>query len=221
MFENFNVTSRAATDHIEINLQWHWTLTDGMVSLPYCKVFCCTIPESLLLRDSIFSQNEILAWINREVLDLSNPDTRISNIESYYNNPSNKSHCKLNKYQLMSGGGIHSTQQLIFGIEDLNKVFLVCVYGERTFEIKIFAVKTLDTIKPTITKPGFFDKMKGNNSNKLSFEDSGDRRRVLVTNYNGEMLYSILPGGNEFFVDKDFGEENIVEVVYLSSLIGN
>ncbi len=220
MFENLMVTSGATEDHLEVNLSWKWKYENG-APLPSCTVFCCTIPESQLLRDTIFTQDEIIQWINRQMFDISSPQNRISNIEAYYNNPANQNKCWINKYQLNSGGGIFFVQQMRFPVTDINKVFLVCVYGEKSFEPKVFAIDPDKKIEYDLTQPSLFDKLAKKNYQTLSFKDAGDKRRVIVSSFDNEKVYSVLPGGSTYYLDKEFDKNQINDVVYLSSLIGN
>ncbi len=221
MFDNLRVTSKVIDQQIAIDLQWVWKYKEGE-KLPECKVFCCKIPENSFLRESIFSQQEIKNWINRELIDISIPETRVFNIESYANNPVTNKNCVLYKYQLNNGGSIFATQQIRFPIEDSNKIFFVCIYSDENFESMVLSVDDPNmTIPFKITKPGFIDTFRGKKQNTLTFEDSGERRRVLVTEYEGTPLYSIVPNGTRYYIEKDITNEDIKKAVYLSSLIGD
>ncbi len=222
MFENLRIISRVAEDRIAVNLQWQWKYTPGG-PLPGCNLFCCAIPEGRLLQDSVFSQSEIISWINREMIDISSPATRIENIENFYRNPVTNKDCILQRLQLSNGGSVFATHQLTFPLTDLNKVFLICVYGVNNFESSVFAVEAPEQTVPfEFVQPTFFEKLRGKTENLIKFNDRGDRRRVLITTFEGADVYSILPAGlNEYHLGKDVTPENIKEVVYLSSLIGN
>lgn len=220
MFENLRITSGATEDHLEVNLSWDWKYEVGK-PLPSSTVFCCTIPEVQLLRDSIFSQDEIIQWINRNLFDITTPQSRVGNIEAYYYNPANRDKCWLNKYQLANGGSIYFIQQMRFSKADINKIFLVCVYDELSFESKVFAIDPGKKLDYECTAPGFFDMLAKRNYKTLRFADEGDKRRVLVSSFEGGDVYSVLPGGSTYYLDKDFDEKNIKDIAYLSSLIGN
>ena len=126
MFENFSIIPKVSDDRITVNLQWEWKYVPGE-PLPSCSIFCCGIPEGRLLQDSVFSQSEIISWINKEIIDISSPETRIANIEAFYRNPATNSGCLLQRIQLSNGGSVFATHQLTFPLSDLSKVFLVLV----------------------------------------------------------------------------------------------
>lgn len=220
MFENLRITSGVSGDQPEINLQWRWKYNPGD-TLPKCEVFCCTIPESQLLRNSIFTKTEIIEWIRaNKGINIYSVDTRIDDLHAYYNNPTNKGSCWLNEYQLINGGNISSIQMMRFPATDLDKIFFVCVYGERTFEARVFGIDTQSGGVPyDLVKPGVLDKVRGKTNYSLRFNDSGKRRRVLVSRYNNDEVYSVLPSGTEYDLDKDIDPEDIEKVVYISSLI--
>jgi len=221
MFDNLRVTSRVVDQQIAIDLQWLWNYEEGK-KLPECNVFCCKIPENRLLKESIFSQQEIKNWINRELIDISVPETRIYNIEAYANNPVTNKNCVLYKYQLNNGGNIFATQQLRFPMEDSNKIFFVCIYSDSNFESMVLSVADPEMTVPfEFIEPGFMDKLRGKKQNSLRFSDSGDRRRVLVTDFEGAPVYSIVPNGNFYYIDKDVTRDDIKQAIYLSSLIGD
>lgn len=222
MFENLRITSSVASDHLEINLQWKWKYTRGG-HIPACEVFCCTIPENQLLHDSIFSQEEIIKWIvERKGIDIMSLETRRDNLRAYYNNPTNKSNCRINRYTLNNGGNELSVQRMEYPLKDIDKIFFICVYGEKTFESKVFAINTQEDSIPYefVTSNKLFGIL-GIGKKMIRFNDSGGRRRVMISKYNNEEVYSILPGGDEYYLIKDVSSDNKVKFVYLSSLIGN
>ncbi len=224
MFENLRIVCTPSESNIAVNVMWEWKF-DGTGPLPSCNVFCCTIPENQLLQDAIFSQDEIVTWMTRTMLDILTPQTRASNIEAFHMNPANKERCQFNTYQLTSGGSTHDSKVLHFPVSDMNKVFIVCVYdNDGNFDYSVFAPDIGGKISYTCEEPrGGFMKLFGGKSKggrKLIFSDSGNKRRVMVTSYNGADVYTVIPNGTSYNIDSDFDINSIKDVVYLSTLIG-
>ena len=222
MFENLKITSAAASDRLEVNLQWKWKYIPGGPT-PSCEVFCYTIPENQLLRDSVFSQEEIIRWVvENKGIDIASPETQRENLRAFCRNPMNRNVCRLNRYTLNSGGNDVSVQRLEYPLSDIDKIFFLCIFGEKTFETRVFAIDTKETCIPYDFSGGRkFLGMFGGGRKMISFHDSGNRRRVLISRYQNEEVYSILPGGDTYYLDDSVSQEDIVRVVYLSSLIGN
>ncbi len=221
MFDNIRINASVAPNAVNVNVMWRWRYERGM-PLPECTVFCCSVPEVQLLRNSIFTKDEIISWVNKNMIDLSNPDTRVGNIEAFWNSPANKNCCRLHKYSLANGANILANQNLQFPLSDTNKVFIVCVFGIRTFEIMVVAANPPGFVPYEVVLPGWLDSLRGKKDKILKFSDAGDKKRVLITELDGMPVYSVLPDGAEFNIEND-GTDNrrIGDVVYLSSLIGN
>ncbi len=217
MFTNFKAVSSLGADSIQISLSWEWKYEPGK-PMPSCKAFCCTIPEASLVGDSIFTNDEILQWVTDNILDIIDPETRVANIEAYCSDVSNKKRV-LNKYELTGGSSIFCTQQLIFPASDIDKIFIICVYGGETFESRVLAVNTEREISYQIQKPMAFLPFGGT---KLKFSEASTlKRRVLITKYKGQEIYSVIPEGERLSITKNLEEASIERIVFLSSLIGN
>ncbi len=223
MFKNLRIVCVPNEKNISVNVAWEWAYEEG--PLPSCNLFCCTVPENQLLQDSLFSQEEIINWINANMIDVLTPETRISNIEAFHMNPVNKSRCQYNSYSLAAGGRIYENRLLTFPVSDLNKVFLVCLMdAEGTFEYNVFAPDLGKKINFTVEDVyrSMLDKLfKRASARKLIFDDEGYKRRVMVTEFAGDKVYTVLPDGTEYIVDERFNPEEIKDVVYLSTLIGS
>ncbi len=220
MFSNLRIVPVLQGNDIQISLSWEWKYGEGK-PMPFCKVFCCTIPESRLVGDAIFTNEEILEWVTTNILDIKNPDTRIANIDAYCSDASNQNRI-MNKYELTWGSSIYCNQQLIFPKSDLDKFFLICVYGSETFESKIFAVNTDQELSYQILKPHPIFSFGGSRAKKLKLTDASvHKRRVLVTKYNGQEIYSVLPEGDRLILPEGLEEVPIDRIQFLSALIGN
>lgn len=223
MFDNLRIICTPYANNIAVNLMWDWKY-DSFGPMPSCDVFCCTIPENLLLQKAIFSQEEIIKWINENMLvGILEPQTRISTIEAFYMKPENQGRCQHNSYQLTSGNTIYNSQVLNFPASDMNKVFFVCIYDkENNFDYRVFAPNLGNKIQFTCEEPrsflGIFGSKKG--ARKLIFNDNGEKRRVMVTTFQGSDIYTVIPNGTTYYIDNDFDLNSIKEVVYLSTLIG-
>ena len=221
MFDNLSVDSSSNEKEININIQWRWRVTDPS-SPPSCKVFCCAIPENHLLEELLFGYDEIINWINSEVVDISSPETRIQNLQDYYNKPANNRYkCWLNQYCLNSNGNIREVQRMRFGSEDADKIFFVCVYGQNNFQSMVVSVTPECADVPyeikTVRTSLFGPKVLEMHVNQVS-----DRRLVLVTTSGGEEVYSMLPSGfSNYYFDSDVQPGDIKKLTYLSSLIGH
>ncbi len=220
MFGNLKIVSALRESNVQINLSWEWKYSSGK-QLPYCKVFCCTIPESRLIGDAIFTNEEILEWVTTHILDIKNAETRVANIEAYCSDVSNQNR-SLNKYELTSGNSVFCYQQLVFPKSDIDKFFLICVYGSETFEFRILSVNTDQEIGYQVQKQRPLFSFGGQRTAKLKFTDASMlKRRVLVTRYNGREIYSVIPEGERLNLPGGLAEDQIEKVVYLSTLIGN
>ena len=204
-----------------IHLQWHWVIEND-TSKPSCSVFCCPIPEQRLLNEMIFRQEDIINYINREIVDISSPETRIRNLEEFYRRSAGFGmNCSLHQYTLMNDISKHVDLQ--YAEEDADKVYFICVYGERSFVSKVIAVSPLESgITYTMKQQkGLLNRFFKKNSLSIEFDNISSRRLVLVSKVNGEEIYSVVPSGEKkFYFSADIQEEDICSARYLSSLIG-
>lgn len=223
MFENLNITAFPGEDSIRIHLQWRWVEAEGGPK-PSCSVFCCPIPEQVFLNQMLFRQEDIVNYINRELVDVLTPETREKNIEEFYRH-SSEQNIKSALYQYSLMGDIVKHVDLPYPKSDSDKVFFICVYGERSFVTKVISVCPEDSgISYAVKqKSGFMDKLFGNkNPYTIEFNHAGTRRMVVVTRSGGEEIYSIVPfGENRYYFAPDVRQEEIAAVRYMSSLIGH
>ena len=218
VLENINISSCFAEENMQVRIQWRWKYDNGE-QLPYCKVFCCKISANQILRDSIFREDEILSWVNYHLVNLSADENRQSRIEDFVKNPANGERCSLRTFQLKSGGNISESQVINLAEQDVNTLFLVCVYGQRSFEVRVLPIIPPKTkLHEVVTTRSLFGKKK----HKLRVNDDLPMRKVLVTQSGGSKIYSVIPAGSqELFIDEELTPERIDDVVYLSSLIGS
>ncbi len=226
MFDNLSIStaiysSADGTERIRMNLSWDWCYKLGD-KFPSCDVFVCTIPESRLLRGSMFGSDEIIKCINREIVDTSSPTTRVTNLQNYHKDPSHHNSCWLNTYSLVNGGMDTHTVTKEFPISDLDKVFFLCVYDSCRFETKVLAPKLpQNSINFDFNDPSFIDKIRGKTEIKLLVGDSGPRRKVLVTKFGNKKVYSLIPQETNCYLNKEIQDKELVDsIVYLSSLVG-
>ena len=223
MFENLNITAIAEENALRIHLQWRWIEGNGETP-PSCSVFCCPVPEQVFLNQMLFRQEDIINYINRELVDVSSPATRVQNIEEFYRH-SAEQNIKSSLYQYSLMGDIVKHVDLPYPKSDSNKVFFLCVFGERSFVTKVISAAPLDSgIRYDIKqKTGFMNKLFGNkNPYSIEFESVSPRRMVVVTRYGNEEIYSIVPfGESKYYFSPEVRGEDISTVRYMSSLIGH
>ncbi len=221
MFENLGITASHSDNNLRIHIQWRWIESNNEIR-PSCSVFCCPIPEQQLLNQMIFRQEDIINYINSHIVDTSSSKDRIKNIEEFYRHSTERNmNCSLHQYTLM--GDIVKHIDLQYSKSDADKVFFICVYGERSFITRVVSVVPVDS--------GIAYELKQNNSLKskilrrntlsINFENTSNRRMVIVTKYNGEDVYSIVPfGENRYYFPTEVKKEDIISAQYMSSLIG-
>lgn len=221
MFKELKPNNYATDKEIVVRLNWDWIFEENGEN-PSCKVIIIDVPQSELLRAKAFSREEILNWFNKNVVDVSNRDTRIKNLEDY------RKYCKKNTYEMENrdvGSAVHSFPKE----EYKDKVFVVFVYSVHNFEMRVCSVVSekderipfkLDNQK----SGGFLGGIFGHKSEQLylELENTNGRKGVLETTYNGETIYSLIPDGSgKYYFDAGVKKDDIKDVKNLATFLGD
>lgn len=204
------------------HIKWKWE-RDGN-ERPSCRVFCMKLdpmPEGMILR-----QEDMIGYINKNIVDTSSPTDRVSNIEEYYKASRGRGgDCLLMEYPM--GSEITQHVYLDLGNTGGDGLYFVCVYDEERFDARVLpAVSGEDEVRYEVKKTGALRGLirgwRGLGTLTLELGDTGTRRVMTVTKQGGREIYSIVPAGEKtYYLPAEVKAGDIIGVRYMSSLIGS
>lgn len=205
MFENVSVKPYYSAEDIRksmIYVNWTWVFNkDGEV--PSCDVFCYCVSQDELMREFLFTKEEILEWFNQKVQIQG--DDWTDNIRNFCNNPQVRDSIIHHPVRCGTNASIYNTYQLnlpnIAKDNPTNKVYLICVFNKEKIETFVTSIKDTKPIYFNYEKKGKTFGLFGKEYLSLSGIVKDSKQKVMIINQNGMITYSLIPPnmGDEYF----------------------